>query len=120
MNWPQTTLGRCGAILATAVILSLCGCSKVPLVQRGTAKLSWTAPTQNSDGSKITDLAGYYIYYGTNPSALNQTIQVHDPGTTAYTLSSLKSGTTYYFSVAAYTATGIRGGASATVSLAIP
>jgi hypothetical protein len=89
-------------------------------VRNGIAKLSWTAPTQNSDGSKIIDLAGFYIYYGTNPYALNETVQVRDPRTTTYTLTNLKSGTTYYFSVLAYTATGIRGSASATVSTAIP
>jgi hypothetical protein len=27
--------------------------------------LSWTAPTQNDDGSTLTDLAGYRIYWGT-------------------------------------------------------
>src|SRR5690348_9234476 len=41
-----------------------------------TAALSWVAPTQNSDGSQLTNLAGYNIYYGTDPSALTQTIQV--------------------------------------------
>jgi hypothetical protein len=120
MNRPQTTVGRCGTILAAAVTLSLCGCHKPPPPRNGSAKLSWTAPTQNSDGSKIADLAGYYIYYGTNPYALNQTVKVGDPGTTTYTLGSLQSGTTYYFSVVAYTATGIKGSASATVSTAVP
>ncbi|MDE2050811.1 MAG: putative Ig domain-containing protein, partial [Gammaproteobacteria bacterium] len=33
----------------------------------GTAAVSWTAPTTNSDGSALTDLAGYHVYYGTSP-----------------------------------------------------
>jgi len=32
----------------------------------GTALLSWTAPTENSDGSPLTDLAGYKIHYGSS------------------------------------------------------
>ena len=27
--------------------------------------LNWTAPTTNTDGTALTDLAGYKIYYGT-------------------------------------------------------
>jgi hypothetical protein len=134
-NRTQPTADRCGTILAAAVILSLYGCNKAPTVPDGSstsspttastganvvANVSWIAPTHNSDGSKITDLAGYYIYYGTSPNNLNESIQVRDPGTTSYTVKKLKSGTTYYFSVVAYTATGISGGASATVSKAIP
>ena len=37
----------------------------------GSATLSWTAPALNSDGSQLTDLAGYHIYYGTSPSSLS-------------------------------------------------
>ncbi len=84
------------------------------------ATLSWAAPTRNSDGSKITGLAGYTIHYGTNPNNLNETIEVRDPGTTTYTVGHLRSGTTYYFSVTAVTATGIKGGASFMVSKKIP
>ena len=32
----------------------------------GTALLFWEAPTENTDGSELTDLAGYKIYYGTS------------------------------------------------------
>jgi hypothetical protein len=108
----------CGALLAVG-LPSLYGCSKAPTATdstdqataasaaaaqkgNGTATLAWTAPTRNSDGSKITGLAGYYIYYGTSPSNLNQ------------------RRVTYYFSVIAYTASDTRGVASATVSKFIP
>jgi hypothetical protein len=68
----------------------------------GTASLSWTAPTQNTDGTPLTDLAGYTIYYGTSPSDLTQTVQLADPSATGYVVSNLSAGT-YYFAVAAYT-----------------
>ena len=71
----------------------------------GSAALSWTPPTQNTDGSTLTNLAGYVVYYGSSPTALGNRIQISNPGLTAYTVSSLASGT-YYFAIAAYSASG--------------
>jgi Fibronectin type III domain len=68
----------------------------------GSASLSWTTPTQNTNGTPLTDLAGYTIYYGTSPSELTQTIQLADPSATSYVINNLSAGT-YYFAVAAYT-----------------
>ncbi len=82
--------------------------------QPGTASLTWTAPTQNVDGSSLTDLAGYRISYGTSASALAQTIQVANPSLTAYVIEGLPTGT-YYFAVRAYTS---RGNESANSNLA--
>jgi hypothetical protein len=72
-------------------------------VTTGSASLSWTAPTENTNGTPLTNLAGYTIYYGTSPGELTQTIQVADPGATSYVVGNLSAGT-YYFAVAAYTA----------------
>lgn len=71
-----------------------------------TASLSWVAPTGNTDGSKLTDLAGYNIYYGTESSALTQTIQVANPGALGYVISGLAKGTTWYFQVTSYSSAG--------------
>ena len=73
----------------------------------GAATLSWTAPTTNTNGTPLTDLAGYTIYYGTDASDLTQTIQVPTPNTTSYEISNLPAGT-YYFAVAAYNADGMQ------------
>ena len=112
------------AVLAL-VILSLTGCTKLPSAgttdeTKGIAAVSWVAPARNADGSQITDLAGYTISYGMSPGKLDQSIQVKDPEATSYTVKQLRSGTTYYFSVAAFTAAGTKGGPSPTVSKAIP
>jgi hypothetical protein len=133
MNCQQRTVGRCGKILAAAVMLALCGChrvsssfdssmssSKASSGERGVATVSWVPPTRNSDGSTITDLAGYTIYYGTSPQKMDEKIEVRDPGTTTYTVKKLNSGKTYYFSIVAFTAGGISGGATPTVSKVIP
>ena len=71
----------------------------------GTADVSWTPPTTNTDGSTLTDLAGYNIYYGTSPNALNQEVQVPTIGVTNYVISGLTSGT-WYFAVTAYSSAG--------------
>jgi hypothetical protein len=77
----------------------------VNAVSTGSATLSWTAPTRNTDGSTLTNLAGYRILYGTSPNALTQTVQVANAGTTTYVIENL-SPATYYFAVRAYTTTG--------------
>jgi Putative Ig domain len=70
-----------------------------------TVSLAWNAPIQNSDGTPITGLAGFHIYYGTVAGALSSTATVSSPTTTTYTLSGLAHGT-YYFSVVAYNTAG--------------
>jgi hypothetical protein len=76
--------------------------------------LSWQAPTQNADGSTLTDLAGYRIHYGASSGNYTSTIQVANAGLTTYVISSLPSGT-YYFAISAYNAAGVDGALSAEV-----
>ena len=85
----------------------------------GTATLSWSAPVENTDGSAITDLSGYRIYYGTNASSLGSMIQVSNPGVTTYVVNNLTSGT-WYFAVSAYNASGAESEPSTIGSKAIP
>lgn len=85
----------------------------------GTATLTWTAPVSNTNGSALTDLAGYDIYYGSSPSAMSTVIQVANAGATSYTVSNLASGT-WYFSVSAYTTSGLDSALSNTGSKTIP
>lgn len=85
----------------------------------GSATLSWTPPTQNSDGSALTTLAGYRVSYGASATELTQTVQVSNPGASNYTVNDLSPGT-YYFTVRAYTSTGTESDQSNTVSKAVP
>lgn len=70
------------------------------------ASLAWVAPTANSDGTPLTNLAGYNIYYGTDSSALTQTIQVANAAALGYVVSGLATGTTWYFTITSYTTSG--------------
>jgi hypothetical protein len=85
----------------------------------GSATLSWTPPTRNTDGSTLTDLAGYRILYGTSPSALTRTIQVANPGISRYVVENLTAGT-WYFSMRAYSTGGAESSSSATASTSVP
>ena len=72
----------------------------------GTATLTWAAPTENADGTAVTDLAGYTVYYGTNPSDLTESITVSGAASTTAEVKDLPAGT-YYFAVSAYNAMGL-------------
>ena len=81
----------------------------------GSAALYWTAPTQNTDGSPITDLSGYYIYYGSDPTQPMQILSISDPSATSVQLGGLVNGT-WYFAAAAYNSLGIASDLSAVAS----
>lgn len=68
--------------------------------------LAWVAPTENSNGTPITDLAGYKIHYGTASEDYTQVVSVANPSLSRYVLDSLPSGT-YYFAITAYNSQGI-------------
>lgn len=76
-----------------------------PTTSGATASLSWTPPTQNVDGSALTDLAGYRIHYGKSSSALDQTVQLANPAITSFVIDKLDAGT-WYFAVTAYASSG--------------
>jgi hypothetical protein len=71
----------------------------------GTASLSWVAPTQNSDGSPLTDLSGYRVYHGTSPTALTDIVELQGASNTSYTFTQLASGV-HYFALSAYSGQG--------------
>jgi hypothetical protein len=71
----------------------------------GSATVSWTAPTTNTDGSALTNLASYRIRYGRVSTSLDQLASVSNPGLTSYTVENLSQGT-WYFGVVAVNAAG--------------
>ena len=85
----------------------------------GSATLSWTPPTRNTDGTTLTNLAGYRILYGTSPTALTRTVQVANAGISRYVVENLTAGT-WYFSVRAYSTTGAESSPSTTASASVP
>jgi hypothetical protein len=80
-----------------------------------TATLSWTAPSQNTDGTSLSDLAGFTVVYGTSASALNQSVRIDNATASNWSADNFPSGT-YYFAVKAFTAGGSESALSGVVS----
>lgn len=72
----------------------------------GTLVVSWHAPTTNTDGTPLTDLSGYTIYYGTQPGAYTKTLLVNDPTATHAVVRGLQPGVHYFVAIAANSAKG--------------
>jgi Fibronectin type III domain len=95
-------------LFVIALVLGGCSGSSTTVTSAsgpGTVTLSWIAPTGNTNGTPLTDLAGYHIHYGTSQDNLTKVIDLAGTGTTEYEVSGLAPGT-YYFAVSAYTAMG--------------
>jgi len=84
----------------------------------GTATLSWAAPSSNTNGTALTPLAGYTLYYGTSQNALTHSVTVSGASTTDCEITGLTSGT-WYFAVAANAADGTQSALSNIGSKAI-
>jgi hypothetical protein len=84
----------------------------------GTASLSWIAPTTNSDGTPLTDLAGYRIYYGLSHSAMINVITITNTQLTNYQVTGLVPAV-WYFEVKAYNSANVESDRSPIVSKTI-
>ncbi len=85
----------------------------------GSATLSWTPPTTNTDGSPLTNLAGYKISYGQTSRQYDQSLSLPSPGLTGAVIENLASGT-WYFAVKALTTTGVESDFSNEANKTIP
>ena len=80
--------------------------------------LSWSPSTENTNGSALTNLAGYIIYYGTSASAMTQTIDINTVGMQTYVVDNLSAGS-WYFQIVEVNSAGEQSSPSATVIASI-
>jgi len=73
-------------------------------VEVESTSLAWEAPNNNTNGTEITDLAGYNLYYGTESGQYSQVRAIQDPSQTELELP-VEPGT-YYLAMTAYDFTG--------------
>jgi hypothetical protein len=114
---PRSTVTSLG--LALALLLA-------PATSRaGILDATWTAPTTNTDGSALTDLASYRVYYGTSgsPCAGSSWTPVASPTSSpsagqrvSLRLTGLTTGTAYNVAVSAIDAAGVESPCSNVVS----
>jgi len=93
----------------------------------GILDATWTAPTTNTDGSRLTDLASYRVYYGSGSapcpgsafiSVASPTLSPGSNQTVSLRLSGLVTGTTYSVAVTAIDTSGNESACSPTASAA--
>ena len=82
--------------------------------------LSWSPPTQNSDGSSLSNLAGYTLHYGTSSEDYTGSIEITNPTATSYVVSdsNFPPGT-YYFAISAYNAQQVSSSLSGEISITV-
>jgi Big-like domain-containing protein/glucodextranase-like protein/HYDIN/CFA65/VesB family protein len=114
------------AVTCVGLGLLLCGILLLP--EPGIAGIldaTWAAPTTNTDGSPLTDLASYWLYYGTSSSPCpgSSSVQVASPTsspspnqTVSARLTGLSTGTLYNVAVSAVDAAGKQSSCSAVAS----
>lgn len=78
----------------------------VSQVQLGSVTLSWTAPTQNSDGSSLNDLDAYKIYFGNSQGSYPNQVRIDNPSITTYVVDNLAPDT-YFFVATSVNSQGV-------------
>lgn len=74
-----------------------------------TAIVTWTAPTTNTDGSALMDLAGFRVQWGrtTGDANMDQTVYLSDPKLTSWTSPALTPPAQWFFGVKAFNSLGL-------------
>ncbi|MCX7590677.1 MAG: immunoglobulin domain-containing protein [Kiritimatiellae bacterium] len=100
-NHAITTKGRFFHLVVAAVGLSLL----TTTVHAASVTLAWDPPTENTDGTPLTDLVAYNVYYGQATRSYPWKVPVES--IPEATITDLADGTTYYFAVTAVNSAGI-------------
>jgi hypothetical protein len=79
--------------------------------------LTWQPPTENVDGTPLTDLQGYYVYEGDSPDTL-MLVAYSDATTPSSVFSQLTAGT-HYFAVSALNTSHVESGRSPVLAATI-
>ena len=123
MSFSKPLTTRCSTLFMVIVAVSILsvGCggdvSSTEAIANGSVTLDWTAPTTYVDGSPITDLEGYRVYYGETSQAYTDIVVVGN--ITSCSIGGLPTGKPLYFSVTAFDLSGNESTFSSEVSAVI-
>jgi hypothetical protein len=84
----------------------------------GTVQLSWLAPSENVDGTLLTDLSGYRIYYGTTSRDYDTSILISNPFATSGSFQAISGD--YFVAMSAIDEDGNESGYSNEVLKQVP
>lgn len=73
--------------------------------QPGSVSVNWTRPTSNTNGSPLTNLAGYRVYWRSQAGTFNNSKIISNPGATGVLIDDLAPGN-YDFVVTAFNSYG--------------
>jgi hypothetical protein len=112
VNYTQT--GGAGSINMQAAALS-----QAAVLPSGSTTLTWQPPAANTDGSPLTDLKAFKVYWGTTPGSYSRSTQISSATARSYTVTGLSKGT-WYFAVTALNAKGVESPYSNVWSKTVP
>jgi hypothetical protein len=72
----------------------------------GSITISWLAPVEETDGSPLTDLTGYKIYWGMSLGDYPNSVTLNHPGVVTHVIENLTPGT-YYLVATAFDSDGV-------------
>ena len=107
-----------GSAKASLAPFSITVTGSAPQASTGSVTINWMPPTENVDGSTLTNLAGYHLYYGTSQSSLTHVVNITNPGLATYVVSDLPAAT-YYFAVTSLNTNGTESPRSSLVSAVV-
>lgn len=113
-----TSTGHASASLA-AFSIAVTQTAGASSPSTGSVTISWLPPTENVNGSPLTNLAGYHIYYGTSQSSLTHVVNITNPGLATYVLSNLAAAT-WYFALTSVNTNGVESPRTAVMSHVVP
>jgi hypothetical protein len=94
-----------GSIKMQAAALQGSASSTPPPSPTGSAILSWSPPTQNTNGTTLTNLTGYRIRWGTTQGTYPNSVLINNASARTYTVSNLAAGR-WYFVITAVNSSG--------------
>jgi len=80
----------------------------------GSVTLNWTPPTQNENGTQLTNLAAYRIMWSRDGGAFSNSVRINNPSVTRYVVENLTPGN-YEFAAKAINSAGVESRFSNTV-----
>ncbi len=100
--YSDITITASDGIDTTSLLFSV----TVTSIGSASVTLSWTPPTENEDGTALTDLAGYKIYYGDVQGSYSNSLRIDNPSISTYVVGNL-TPRTYYFVATSFNSMGI-------------
>lgn len=120
LTWSSTEASTCTAsggwsgtkaLSGTQTILGVSASTTYTLtctVGAGIAQVTWTAPTTNTNGTALTNLAGFKLYWANTSAGVSTATAtvINNPTATTYAVAGLSAGT-WYFGARAFNTLGL-------------